>query len=292
MNILKLNKPAEKSGLRSGPAFTLIELLVVIAIIAILAAMLLPALSQAKRKAQGISCINNLKELTLAAHIYSSDNQDSIPVNDTKADAWVTGDVSGRTGIDGITNAANLTAGVLWADNRSLGIYKCPGDQDVVTGVSLPRVRNYSLNCMMGNNTAPDGTTVATQCHPSTREHLKLSSVKAPGPSDASFFFDEQAGATSATTSIDDGYFAVDDGTGGSYYTYNSRQWRNVLSARHGNRGQLSFADGHAGLFKWLEPDTQTLQGVDAQSGEFNNTDKEQIWLSTYASGSVPGVPW
>src|SRR5579871_440681 len=98
MKRLKSARFADPGGGGLKKAFTLIELLVVIAIIAILAAMLLPALARAKRKAQGISCINNLKQLTVAVHIYTGDNRDAIPVNDIQSDAWVTGDVSGRTG--------------------------------------------------------------------------------------------------------------------------------------------------------------------------------------------------
>jgi len=144
----------------------------------------------------------------------------------------------------------------------------------------------------MGDNTGKSGNNIGSSVHPSTPEHRKLTSVTKPGPSDASFFIDEQSSTTTATTSVDDGYFAVDDGTGGSYFTYNSRQWRNVLCSRFGNFGQLSYADGHAGKMKWLEPDTKTAAGVDWQSAEFNNRDKQQLWLSTYASGSVAGVPW
>ena len=282
-------------GARSGPgcrmkgAFTLIELLVVIAIIAILAAMLLPALASAKKRAQGIGCINNLKQLTLASPVYAGDFQDAIPINDASGDAWVTGDVSGRTGVDGITNLANLFAGVLWNYNKAAGIYQCPGDKNLVQGVTAPRVRNYALNGMMGNN---EGLGEGAHVHPSVVEHRKLTAIVNPGTSDASFFFDEQSSPDPAKTSIDDGYFAVDDGTSGSYFTYNSRQWRNGSSSRHGNFGQLSYSDGHAGIMKWLEPDTQFLDRLDWQSAEFSNRDKKQLWLSTYASGSIPGVPW
>jgi len=290
MTSFKFNVTGGGQRHQKTAAFTLIELLVVIAIIAILAAMLLPALAQAKKKAQGAGCINDLKELTLAAHVYAGDFQDAIVPNGLgTAGAWVT--TPSTEGVSGGSDSTNLyliTECVLYPYNKSTGIYRCPADLDI-TDVGGQRVRDFSLNGMMGDNMGLTGV------HPSTKENRKLSSVHTPGPSDASFFFDEQACPIAAKSSIDDGYFAVDDGGAGSEFSANSRNFRNLVSSRHGNFGQLSYADGHAGHMKWLEPDTQSLQVINwssATSAEFNNTDKQQLWLSTYASGSVPGVAW
>ncbi|MDB6066460.1 MAG: hypothetical protein JWR26_2668, partial [Pedosphaera sp.] len=68
--------------------------------------------------------------------------------------------------------------------------------------------------------------------------------------------------------------------------------WRNTVSSRHGNFGQMSFADGHAEHMRWLSDTTHTLMGIYANSHVINNPDRRQLWLSTYATGSVPGVPW
>jgi prepilin-type N-terminal cleavage/methylation domain-containing protein/prepilin-type processing-associated H-X9-DG protein len=275
----------------AGRGFTLIELLVVIAIIAILAAMLLPALSKAKERATGISCINNLKELTIAAQLYAGDFGDAIPPNrGGTLSSWVPGGTADYdvTALPGATNEANIRAALLFPYNKSVKIYQCPGDRTLVQGADRSRVRDYSLNGMMGDNGGFGG-----DVHPGIAEHRKFTSVLAPGPTDASLFLDEQSSSStlSTKTSIDDGYFAVDSGKG-SHTTYNSQIWRNVPASRHGDFGQMSFADGHADKLKWLEPDTHSLQGQDANSKEFNNVDRRQLWLTTYASGSISGVPW
>ena len=271
---------------RGTSGFTLIELLVVIAIIAILAAMLLPALSKAKMRATGTSCLNNLKQLTLAAQIYATDNQDYIIPNkiSTAADvSWVAGDVSGRSTPTGPTNVTFITSSLLFPYDKTPANYSCPADKITVAGTSgATRVRSYSLNCMMGDNGDPGGT--GNQDHVGIKENLKFTSVLHPDPSSASFFIDEQGGNTSATTSIDDGYYAVD-------FTAVGPAWRNVPASRHGNHGQFSFADGHVSMIKWVEPKTQFLKGLDDNSAQRPDADLHQIWLSTYSVGGYPGKP-
>src|SRR6516162_3214472 len=136
--------------------FTLIELLVVIAIIAILAAMLLPALSKAKLKAQGISCLNNLKELQLAITMYASDNQETFPENPgagTSLNAWVAGVMTWDNSIQPNpqnTNTTLLTAGEIGPYvAKNTGVFKCPAD--TIPGAVGPRVRSVSMNGFVGD---------------------------------------------------------------------------------------------------------------------------------------------
>jgi len=241
--ILRESSPAAAVG------FTLIELLVVIAIIAILAALLLPALGKARGRAEGISCLNNTRQLVLAWQLYADDYNGQLPYNlgMTEGGArtninWVNNVMTWDTSPDN-TNLTTITAASLgpYAEGAT-SIYRCPSDRALssiqYTAGWNARIRSYSMNAMVGN--AGDFTTNGYNVNnPGYTQFFKITQI--PQPAAVFVFLDEHP------DSIGDGYFV------NRAYQW---QWIRLPASYHNGAVAFSFADGHSALHRWLEPST------------------------------------
>lgn len=277
----------------SADAFTLIELLVVIAIIAVLAGLLLPALSRAKAMAQGVGCVNNLKQLQLAFRLYT-DDCGLMPLN-VVAWAWNSVDFQSLPGSWVLGNArtdtstTNIRRGSLYPYVNADEVYRCPADQVRVRANTPPafrtRSRSYSMDPILSGGYGRLGETHRINLF--GRESAVLY------PSQSFVFIDV------TSESIDAGTFAFydyNDNPASPNAAYGWVVWGNLPADRHAGAGTLSYVDGHVVAHRWLkEPKRGRPFGsayVDAADREDARwTVRQSAWYQQWLVPSYPGCP-
>jgi len=238
---------------------------VVIAIIAILAAMLLPALSRAKDRAQTAGCSNNLRQLSLGWMFYADDFTDRLMINHARAEttetrqSWVNNIQDWGMTEDNTNRDLILSGKLATYVARNTAIYKCPADKSVAA--NGPRIRSVSLNSLVG-----DPGKALDQFNPGYVQFLKMTLITRPAQT---FVFIEEH-----PDPLNDGFFVNE---------YEKLVWNNMPASYHSGGANIHHADGHVESHRWTPNTVRPPVQGGAGGGFVPNPTTDWEWLKQRA---------